>query len=601
MPNYVVIGRQIGPLSIGEAFRPPGFAVAMRVVETAPDEPVAVVNTSLTTDEAEKVLEEMKRRGEIDAWREEYSGYVPLGTIYPTGDEGTIRQHFSVAGVPDDALVDMTLGIADTGTPPPAAQEGPLSEYDIISLDGAVDTQGHATAVASCTFAKYLIFAQALPNGSGSETTISQAIRALADASVQVINLSLGYPGQNPPRSEVIDAAVRDAQRKGILVGAAAGNSGWNANYGSPQAVCDFVWGASTLDGSAPAVFSSGGSQWEIETGAVPGEHVGVAHLDGGYGVADGTSFSAPLGNSIAGALNVHRRWEKDVIVAYCREHTRPYSPMRRRGLVVVNENDVMGQPPVPVVPGWEQEIDAIASEVWRLANNAQLAAQNGDLWAGVNALGPVKDYMDQIKALLPKADPRPPEPVPPPGPDEDWAGLLSGAVGLAGKQKWYAPPRPNANGIDIFVKRGTVICAPFAGTVQFTQVPGGPMLIGQMTLTHKDGRCVRYRHVSTSSTATVLQGQAVEQGFALSAVLVNDPSMDMLRWPRGYPLPPDGYQHLDLSLASHPSRLDPTGGAGGDVNAYQHIWGKMGGIPGIQIIDRTPGPQDGMTLNAWS
>ena len=56
---------------------------------------------------------------------------------------------------------------------------------------------------------------------------------------------------------------------------------------------------------------------------------------------------------------------------------------------------------------------------------------------------------------------------------------------------------------------------------------------------------------------------------------------MDMLRWPRNWPppRPPDGYQHLDLSLASHPSRLNPAGGAGGDVDAYAHVWGKKGGV----------------------
>ncbi len=605
-------------LATGDPFRPQGFAIAMKVVESTEGEEAAVVNTSLDGDQAERLLEEMRKRGEIDSWREEFSGWIPLGTVYPMGDEGTIREHFPTVGVPKESLADVAMGIADTGTPPIAAQQGPLSEYEIVTLDSAVDQVGHATAVASCTFARRLYFAQALPNGSGSESSIAAAIKALVDTGeVKVLNLSLGFPGQNPPRSEIIDGAVRYAQSRGVLCGAAAGNSGWQAGFGSPQAVCDFVWGASTLDGSAPAVFTSGGSQWDIETGAIPGEHVGVAHLDGGYGVADGTSFSAPLGNSLALVMYEHCAWSLATIRSYCQTHMKAYSPPRKRGLVVVDASDLDldGAPENPGTGDWRTEIEGIASEVWRLANDAQLQAENGNTWAGVNALGPVKDYMNQIKGLLPKVDTT--LPPPPTGSDEDWVNLLSGAPGLAGKQKWYAPPKPNANGIDIFVKRGTIVRAPFAGTVRFEQVPGGPMLIGQMTLVHADGRTVRYRHVAVTQQQMSqfriayvhLDGDIptpleVEQGQMLSVVYISDPSMDILRWPPGYPTPPDGYQHLDLSLASHPTRMDPTGGAGGDVNAYAHIWERRGGIPHIQIIPKTPGPQEGLSvmgpINDW-
>jgi hypothetical protein len=616
MPSYVVTGRNVEYLKDGDPFRPSGAAVVMRVMSSVEGDGAAVVHTGIDGDEAERFLTEMQRRGEIDSWREEYYGYTGLGLVYPTGEEGTIREHFPTVGVPKDTLMDITLGIADTGTPPIAAQQGPLSEYEIQSLDSAVDEVGHSTAVASCTFAKRLLFAQALPAGTGSESTVANAIKALADAGARVINLSLGWPGKSPPTSEIIGAAVRYAQSKGALCGAAAGNSGWTAGYGSPQAEADFVWGASTLDGKAPASFTSGGSNWEIETAATPGKDVGVAHLDGGYGLADGTSFAAPLGNSLACAMYEHNAWSKETTVGYIRAHMQAYSPPRLRGLVVVEERDLgLGEEPMPENPGdWYQAIWDICDEIWRLGDDAQKEAEHGNLWAGVNALGPVKEYARQIQAKLPKDQTEPPPP-PEPVPDEVWATLVSGAQGLAGAKKWYTGP--NANGIDIFVRRGTIVRAPFAGTVKFEQVPGGPMLIGQLTLTHSDGRTVRYRHVAVSQQQLAVFGfkflvgpdgklpedQYVNQGQALSKVLVNDPSMDILHWPPGYPTPPDGYQHLDLSLASHPSRMDPTGGAGGDVNAYQHIWGKKGGIPGIQIIPRTPGPQEGLMsrTNEWS
>jgi hypothetical protein len=118
-------------------------------------------------------------------------------------------------------------------------------------------------------------------------------------------------------------------------------------------------------------------------------------------------------------------------------------------------------------------------------------------------------------------------------------------------------------------------------------------MMIGEMTLVYPDGRAVRFRH----DLAQVANGTNVKKGTQLA--IVYDPSMDLLRWPSGYPTPPDGYQHLDLSLATSVSRLDPTGGAGGDVDTFDHVWTKMGGLPNFQVIERTPGPpQSGMSAN---
>jgi hypothetical protein len=406
MPRYIIEANAMVPLGSGDPLKLQGLATVFQVVESIPGTNVGSVETGLDSDQSERLLQDMARRGEIANWREEITGFVPLGVVYPYSDEGTIREHFPTVGVPKDALIDMVIGIADTGTPPMAAQEGPLSEYEISTLDSQVDGVGHATGVASCTFARRLVFAQALPGGSGSESTIASAIRRLADANVEIINLSLGYPGQQPPRSSLIDAAVVYAQSKGIPCGAAAGNSGWTASYGSPQAVCQFVWGATTLDGKASAPFSSGGSNWEIETGAVPGQGVGVAHLDGGYGVADGTSFSAPLANSMALALFRHPQvnFGDDALKIYIRNHQNTLSPPKKRGMFYTNATDIGYQVEEPPVVGDHNTYNwDIAHEVQRIVTEAQQVGW--DTPDMQSQLGSIHDYMNYIKEMHPKAD----------------------------------------------------------------------------------------------------------------------------------------------------------------------------------------------------
>lgn len=209
------------------------------------------------------------------------------------------------------------------------------------------------------------------------------------------------------------------------------------------------------------------------------------------------------------------------------------------------------------------------------------------------SGLGRIYEHAGVALAELPKVPT--PEPVPPPEPAEAWTDLLHGTTGLAGRSKWL----PGSTGVDIFVPRNTLIRAPFDGQMTFRKVAGGPMPIGEMVITHPDGRTVRWRHVEALGGV----GPQVRQGQDVA--FVYDPSMDFLRWPAGYPQPPDGYQHIDISCASHPSRLNPQGGAGGDVDADQHIWSQYGGVANITLIPRTPGPPEGSVraadLEAWT
>lgn len=209
--------------------------------------------------------------------------------------------------------------------------------------------------------------------------------------------------------------------------------------------------------------------------------------------------------------------------------------------------------------------------------------------------IGPLVDVFNQILAANNNA---PAQPSQPPSPVEDWSLLLGGTPVLTGPTKWLA----GSTGCDLFVRRQSVIKAPYdCDRVTFQMVPGGPMPIGEMVLypVDKSLPVARFRHVtSNSNLARPRKGDPVAR--------VYDPSMDMLHWPArwqggepNYPRPADGYQHLDLSLASVPGQLNPLsvhgfGGAGGDLSAYQYLAARNA-LTNVTLVARTPGPQEGM------
>jgi hypothetical protein len=269
----------------------------------------AVLDIDGTPEEAVAKLAAAQRQGRVAAFQPENTFHA-LGTVTPT-DDNWMGRDFPICGVTPEwqAAVDggaeVVLAIADTGAPPQAARDAHFSDVEIINVYGGQDAHGHSTFCISRMVGprgvlprcRKVICAQALPNGQGTTTTVVQAIRAAAAARPHVLSLSLGGP-----RDPVIDREIQDAQAHGVPCSAAMGNDGWNARAGSPVAVCRYGWGATTFDGTAPAVFSQGGCNLPEETGALPGQDVGGAHLDGGYGRGSGTSFSCPVGSAIVGA-----------------------------------------------------------------------------------------------------------------------------------------------------------------------------------------------------------------------------------------------------------------------------------------------------------
>ena len=204
----------------------------------------------------------------------------------------------------------VVIGVLDTGveaTHPDLQNKLVLPGYN--ALDGSTNTNdghGHGThvsgiaaaatdngvGVAGAGFNSRIVPVKVLgDSGEGSFSSIIGGIRWAADHGVKVINMSLGgtvdYPGEEVPLQD----AVNYARERGVVVVAAAGNSG-DQTRSYPGALENVICVASTNENDARSGFSSYGS-W-VDVGA-PGSNILSSVRGGGYAYYSGTSMATPL------------------------------------------------------------------------------------------------------------------------------------------------------------------------------------------------------------------------------------------------------------------------------------------------------------------
>ncbi|MFO0664330.1 MAG: S8 family peptidase [Polyangiaceae bacterium] len=217
----------------------------------------------------------------------------------------------------------VTVAVIDTGVA--CFDKGPFTKgtdlagtrcvpgHNFVAKNGdAYDDHGHGThvagtiaqttnnglGVAGLAYCANLMPVKVLSKtGSGTNTDVAEGIRWAVDHGAQVINMSLG----GPYPSKVIENAVKHARAKGVLIVAAAGNSGKSVGY--PAAFPTVLAVSATDKNDNIAWFSSRGPQVGI---GAPG--VGVVQqtvCNNGrdkcevFGVFNGTSMASP---HVAGA-----------------------------------------------------------------------------------------------------------------------------------------------------------------------------------------------------------------------------------------------------------------------------------------------------------
>ena len=262
----------------------------------------------------------------------------------------------------------VTVAVIDTGVA--CYDKGPFTKgtdlagtrcvdgYNFVSNNAdAYDDHGHGTHVAGTIaqttnnglgVAGLAYCANLMPikvlsgSGSGTNTNVAEGIRFAADHGAQVINLSLGGPFS----SKVIENAVNHALAKGVIVVAAAGNSGKSVGY--PAAYKGVIAVSATDKNDNIAWFSSRGPQVVI---GAPG--VGVTQqtiCEGGknkceiFGVFNGTSMASPHVAGAAAMLVGQGITDKDAVESLLTSTATPKDDKNLFGAGIMNADAALAK-----------------------------------------------------------------------------------------------------------------------------------------------------------------------------------------------------------------------------------------------------------------
>lgn len=195
--------------------------------------------------------------------------------------------------------------LMDSGVDASHSEFSGSSIVNLYSHDGVfTDAQGHGTSMASLINGQTLGVSKnaivknvKIPFGSvtvGQLLTAFDAVLAdhVATPGVKVVNCSWSVP-----KSQLLDSKVTELQNAGLVVVAAAGNTGIAADTLSPVGL-NTVLGVAASDAYdrviswASGLSSNYGPEVDI---TAPGVGVSVANISGGYVTSSGTSLSSAI------------------------------------------------------------------------------------------------------------------------------------------------------------------------------------------------------------------------------------------------------------------------------------------------------------------
>ncbi|NNE34282.1 MAG: S8 family serine peptidase, partial [Rhodothermales bacterium] len=137
--------------------------------------------------------------------------------------------------------------------------------------------------------------------GMGTVETMAQAIIDATTDGADVISMSLGEFSLFPIK--VVTDAVKFAQKRGVIVVAAAGNSNQDAKMHLPSNIDGVIAVAAVDENNRKASFSNTNASLSRPI-AAPGVNIMSLEPNGKYGKKSGTSMATPL---VAGLIGVMR------------------------------------------------------------------------------------------------------------------------------------------------------------------------------------------------------------------------------------------------------------------------------------------------------
>src|SRR6478735_949633 len=217
-----------------------------------------------------------------------------LGTVVAVLDSGVDGRHPDLAG----RTVAGWNAITGVGLPAGASSDDLNHGTMVAGIIAAATNNGQG--VAGVAWNARIMPVKVLDStGQGSDTDLIEGITWAVGHGARIINLSLAGDVDNP----ALHTAIRNAVAKGVVVVAAAGNTGAGApEY--PAAYPEVIAVAATDTAGAVTDFSTHGSWVDV---AAPGfDIVSTGRRDAAgnlYYSGDGTSFSAPIVSGVVALL----------------------------------------------------------------------------------------------------------------------------------------------------------------------------------------------------------------------------------------------------------------------------------------------------------
>jgi thermitase len=216
--------------------------------------------------------------------------------------------------------------------------------------------------------------------GVGTYSDVAAAIVYAADNGAEIVNLSLG--GSSP--SGILEDAVNYATSRGVMVIAAAGNTGQEGVL-YPAAYEPVIAVASVDPDLQRSSFSSYGPEVDL---LAPGRDIVTTQNGGSYGLMNGTSFAAP---HVAGIAVLETVYGRTLVV--------------NGGLVSVNGTPVvvpMATPTETMSPTLELTVAVAPDNYGTLLSNSLFlyspSVLNFDVQTFLdNQPGPLKNYTEEI------------------------------------------------------------------------------------------------------------------------------------------------------------------------------------------------------------
>jgi len=267
--------------------------------------------------------------------------YSPAGTLAEAPAAPPASSPKAHAGSPATQAGGVRIGLIDTGVDAghPALAGATIRQRGFA---GPARPAPHGTAVASLLAGRSGGFSGAAPGASvfvadvyggspsgGASTGVAEALGWMVQNEVPVVNVSLVGP-----RNALVEAAIRRARGRGLLVVAAVGNDGPAAAPLYPASYPDVVGVTAVNAGGRALPEAARGPQVDF---AAPGADMAAAGPGEGYVSVRGASFAAPL---VAGLLaRRHGRADPvEALAAEARDLGAPGpDPVYGRGLVAAD------------------------------------------------------------------------------------------------------------------------------------------------------------------------------------------------------------------------------------------------------------------------